>query len=245
MAGVLSTARRPFDDLATEINENREKQHRENPDKSEMVKLTMELFGDAISLEALRKVGENEEAARIASFLVAGQNHDFDDPEFKAKLDRFMDMLRGRDDAPFEVDEIIVKSIEALHEENDFGGRQSAFTAEQDLKLYVEYNKLGADQKRNVRKHDVKKHVVIAGKAASAVNDRVQSLRTSLNKLGARRGQGAIGDKAFEPRYKKRDRKVRLTSMRYIIHLPSFASSPASRQKSMEAPSAKTTSSLT
>ena len=87
MAGVLSIPRRPFDDdLRSESNENKKKQRSDGPDKSEMVKLTLELFGDHVSLDDLRKVGESARAARLAMHLVAGCNHDFDDVEFKAKL---------------------------------------------------------------------------------------------------------------------------------------------------------------
>ena len=124
MAGVLSTARRPFDDLGSESNENKEQQHSEGPDKSEMVKLTMELFGENISPDDLRKVGESERAARLAFHLVAGLDHDF---------------------------------------------------------------------------------------------DRVQALRTSLNHLGARRNQGAIGDEDFSPDARKKTGRSVLTCIRYNI----------------------------
>ena len=49
MAGVSGIPRRPLDDLRSESNENKKKQRSKGPDKSEMVKLTMELFGDSIS----------------------------------------------------------------------------------------------------------------------------------------------------------------------------------------------------
>jgi hypothetical protein len=105
MAGVLSTARQPFDDLASRSNEDEELEH------SEMVKLTMELFGDSVSRDDLLKVGGSERAARVALHLLAGFDHDFDDDEFREKLDRFMALLRARDDAPFEADAFIVESI--------------------------------------------------------------------------------------------------------------------------------------
>ena len=208
MAGVMSTARQPFDDLASRGNEDEEQQH------SEMVKLTMELFGDSISPDDLLKVGGSERAARIAFHLLAGFDHDFDDDEFREKLDRFMALLRARDDAPFEANAFIVESIKELREEADFGRREATFTAEQDVHLYVQYNKLGAEKMRNVKKHDVKKNVVIAGKTAKAIENRVRALRTSLNHLGERRNQGAIGDEAFKPRYTKKNRKVRLNCTR-------------------------------
>ena len=121
-----------------------------------MTKLGVELFGESISTDDLLKVAESDRAARLALHLLAGFNHDFDDDEFKDKLDRFMDSLRGRDDAPFEVNAFIVESIKALHEEAEFVRKETTFTAEQDLQLYLQYNKLGADNMRNVRKCDVK-----------------------------------------------------------------------------------------
>jgi hypothetical protein len=215
MAGVLSIPRRPFDDdLRSESNENKKKQRSDGPDKSDMVKLTLELFGDHVSLDDLRKVGEYAKAARLAMHLVAGYNHDFDDEEFKAKLDRFMDLLRGRDDAPFEASAFIIAAIKALHEEADFGKLTTfttTFTTAQDLQLYMKFNKLAADKMRNVRNIDVKKCIMIEGQSQVAVEKRVQTLRASLNKLGERRNHGAIGDEAFKPRYGKRDRKVRPT----------------------------------
>ena len=59
MAGMSGIPRRPFGDLRSESNENKKKQRSDGPDKSEMVKLTLELFGDHVSLDDLRKVGES------------------------------------------------------------------------------------------------------------------------------------------------------------------------------------------
>jgi hypothetical protein len=231
MAGVLSIPRRPFDDLRSESNENKKKQRSDGLEKSEMVKLTMDLFGDSISLDDLRKVGESARAARIAIHLLAGCNHDFDDVEFQAKLYRFMDLLRGRDDAPFEASAFIIDAIKALHEEHDFGKLTTfttTFTTAQDLQLYMNFNKLGADKMRNVRNIDVKKCIIIEGQSPAAVAYRVQTLRASLNKLGERRNHGAIGDEAFKPRYGKKDRKVRLTCIRNNIYASRFSSSARS-----------------
>jgi hypothetical protein len=206
MAGVLSTARRPFDDLQSE---NNTKKHRtESDDADEMRSISRDLFGVDISPADLEKVGELPRAARMALTMLAGGKHDFDDPVFRAKVDRYMDEFRGRDDAPFVADAGILAAIKALHEENAGSGAALSFTSDEDEQLYRQYNELRTEKEHNVRSCDVRKYVKINGKTPNDIDRRVKCLRTTLNRLGARHGQGNVGEEAFKPRYATKNRSV-------------------------------------